>query len=485
MQAPRPQTGMRRSMGSQRRPLLCLQHDRAMPPCETRLCCCHLGLHRLKLRADQPKATGLFPVLSHSSFALLLSLVLLTPFIQMSGALTDDEKTFRLYGYGILLAIQGTLVFLRGWQKSLRIFASPALLALIWFGLSLTWAEHAGIAFRRVALLWLVYASALSGVGDLGYRRSLGILTLLLLIALTVNYAVVFAFPDLGTQHWRDITQWRGFMAHKNIAGMTCAVTILTLAFYDDKRILAARLIGSLAALAFLYCTGSRTAMLALLIAAPIGVCFDRGRRPGNEVRDGHEKIFTLAALVSLALGLAILVILTVQREALIAMTDNARAVALRSSIWRPMIQYYLDHPVLGSGYGAYWTPSGSVISAREFGTQEWLKDVDQGHNGYLDLLVQTGVPGLALALYAVLVWPVSRLGAILTIKPERAALIYSLIAFFLVENATESSLFADDTLGNAFLLFALANVRRFDLGAQNRRERRGPGRGQGQPELI
>jgi exopolysaccharide production protein ExoQ len=186
------------------------------------------------------KSTGggrLAVILSLISFTLLFALALLTPFIEMSGAVAEEHRPFRLYAYGLLLLLQLILLPVRGWSQSLRIVGTPVAGVLIWFCVSIVWADHFTLASRRTFLVCLIYFGVLSAVADLGYQRSLAVFRLLLVIALALNFTVVLAFPDFGTQPWDTFNLWRGFMAHKNIAGMICAMTILAFSF-DAAKIL-------------------------------------------------------------------------------------------------------------------------------------------------------------------------------------------------------------------------------------------------------
>jgi O-antigen ligase len=164
------------------------------------------------------------------------------------------------------------------------------------------------------------------------------------------------------------------------------------------------------------------------------------------------------------------LLLATLQRDIFLSLTDNTANLTGRLAIWRPMIQFYLDHPLLGSGYGAYWDASAGLVDNHVLNSGMW-KNIDQAHNGYLDVLVQLGLPGLALALYAAFVWPMGGLIPMIGRNPQRAGLIFALLVFFMIENLSESSLFADDALGNAFLLLALAYTHQFALQSSKRRK--------------
>ncbi|MBB3938907.1 O-antigen ligase [Novosphingobium fluoreni] len=417
----------------------------------------------MKLQVADPKDSTAVTVLASFSFVLLLVLVLATPFMDMSGALSPGQKVFRIYVYGVVGLLQAALIVARGWERSLRAFRTPMLPLLLWCALSLAWTQHVELTGKRLILLSLVYLGIFSGVCDLGTRRSSKILRIAVVGALILNFAVVLWAPALGTQMFEGQSLWRGFMAHKNIAGVLCAVTIILFAFDSRKVPAVGRYAVILGALIFFFQAWSKTAWLALPTALAAGgaiLLFSKRYLPPSGPSSRSQVMGTRIVYGLLLLGLALL---TVQRDFFLSLTNNTMALTGRGAIWRPMIQFYLDHPLLGSGYGAYWDASANLLDPEAPGAGMW-KNIDQGHNGYLDLLVQLGLPGLALALYAALVWPMAQIGSMIGRQPQRAALILALLVFFLLENFSESSLFADDALGNAFLLIALAQLHRYGL---------------------
>lgn len=412
-------------------------------------------------------------LISGLAFTLLVCLVFTTPLVEMTQYGTAENRSYRIYGYAAVLTAQAVLVPLRGWKPSLLMMATPLLAAFAWFALSLTWSAHVDLTLRRLILLAAVYLGTTGAVCDLGYRKSLGIVRILLLLLLAVNFVSVLILPDLATQSARGATLWRGIMGHKNIAGLSCAALVLLFTLDPGRLRWALRLPVIVGALAFLYFSASRTPALALIVGGAFGVALSHKLAAKPAVRNRLPQAFTAAAM-ALAAGLLVLLAMTVQREWLVALTNDQTALSVRTMIWRPMVQFYLDNPVLGSGYGAYWDGSSQLGSNRMFGGNAWLGDVDQGHNGYLDLLVQTGFPGLALSLLAIVLWPLRRLAALHAHDPQRAALIIALIVFVMVENMAESSILADDSVGNLLLLFALAQVRRFELRSLPKRVRAG-----------
>lgn len=429
----------------------------------------------MRSQAAPPDDSRVFAAAASFAFALVVLLVLSTPFTEMSGSLSEGQKAYRLYGYGLLALLQIALVTMRGWQRSLRMVNTPISWVIAWCVLSLAWTQHLDLSGKRLVLLGLVYCATFAGVCDLSTRRSLGIVRILLAAALLLNFVVAIVAPDIGTHTVDGLHLWRGVMAHKNIAGMLCSITVIFLAFDGSRLPVIGRALAIAATLIFFYLAWSKTALISLplALAAGGGVALLGAGEPSFS--ETWRRPVTTGSLIILGLILLALIIATLQQDFFLSLTDDTTALTTRGAIWRPMIQFYFDHPLLGSGYGAYWDASANLVDTHARDAGMW-KNIDQGHNGYLDLLVQVGLPGLALALYAAFVWPVGHLVAMIGRNPRRAALIVALLVFFFIENFSESSLFADDALGNVFLLFALAYVQRFALRSSKRSKSGGTG---------
>lgn len=108
-----------------------------------------------------------------------------------------------------------------------------------------------------------------------------------------------------------------------------------------------------------------------------------------------------------------------------------------RDDIWMFMFNQISERPFLGYGYGAFWGigyDSINIIKGDGF-----IQLLNQGHNGYIDLLANLGM--LGFSLYALLI-----LNTLLNLDLSTSAgvikkMTFVILAFTIIHNFTESSL--------------------------------------------
>jgi O-antigen ligase len=119
-----------------------------------------------------------------------------------------------------------------------------------------------------------------------------------------------------------------------------------------------------------------------------------------------------------------------------------------RTDIWDLVWLEIERHWVLGLGYGAFWLGPDS-LSQFVIDALNWIPL--QSHNGYLDILNEQGLTGLALCILTLLVQV--RMLVLLSHKDRTQAAFWSaMLLVVVVTNFTESSLFRGFGFQNVFL---------------------------------
>jgi O-antigen ligase len=164
-----------------------------------------------------------------------------------------------------------------------------------------------------------------------------------------------------------------------------------------------------------------------------------------------------LLAVLPVSVCIAILAVLLAAEHsgALAEMMGKDPDISGRTLVWDFALSRALASPLLGYGFGAFWVGGNSP------GAVFWSNThlgVPHAHNGYLQLVLETGTIGLGLFCLAVVTVILRVVWLMRNSRGELSVWPLSFIAFFLVSNLSESWLW----LGNELLplLFVYVVVR-------------------------
>lgn len=364
---------------------------------------------------------------------------------------SGQGSTVRQIGYVLILGFSIFAAMRQGPGARSLILPWPLMVALAWCWLSLTWAINPGVGVRRLVLMTIVVWNTFIIMQSAGYERTIRILRVLFVLMLLAGYITVLAAPSVGIHLMLDsdiqltvVGNWRGLMGHKNIAGAACAVTIM-LFLYDAKAIKTwIRAVVIALAAFFLYMAQSKTSAGMLGIALLCGWIFQRY----------DQRIRNFAIPVIMLLTAVGWFFYSTYQTFVFDNLLNPKFFTGRGFIWDAMLRYASENLLLGAGYGSFWD-AGTDSPIYDYG-QGFVKTAGSGHNGYLDLLVSVGLPGMVLVVFAAVVWPIWKLLSS-RITPQRGAMAVALLLFCMGHNVTESSLLERDTLIGVIMMIAVA----------------------------
>jgi O-antigen ligase len=385
-------------------------------------------------------------------FALLL-LVALGPYASADTVpSTGGGSLLRQLSYGMVFIAAVTAMRVTHYPRRLLAIPVGVALTLGWCWFSLAWALDPSAAVRRITLTTLVIWTIFIAVQQLGYQKTVSVMRRALLLVLIANYCAVITWPSFGIHQVAQfgdpglVGNWRGILMQKNFAGAICAFTIIAYAF-DARGIRPILRWAVIAATAyFLYMTSSKTSIRLTALALGAGYLYSLyNPRYLLPLICGT----TMLSIVLLALGVS-------YWEELLAPFERQEALTGRGGIWSVLLSYAKDHWLLGAGYGSFWNigPVGPVYRY----ANDWVVEVGNVHNGYLDLLVQIGVPGLMLAIATLIVWPILKLAAG-TATRTRGSMLMAFMLFCAGHNMTESSLLDRDSIVQVFLVLTIALI--------------------------
>ncbi|HEY6514350.1 MAG TPA: O-antigen ligase family protein [Burkholderiaceae bacterium] len=364
-----------------------------------------------------------------------------------------------------LLLLGGLLVCWRlGLAWLLARVLNPFLLCVVALAVaSVAWSIDPQLSLRRLVRLGTIVLVCVAFV-LVGWhaRRYQNVVRPILTLVLLGSIVFALAFPELAIH--RDAAAelfgaWHGLTNHKNSFGALACITLI-LWFHaglsGEVRPPAAWLGGAVAA-ASLVLSRSSTAMATTVFVMLLVFGLMRGPRalrPYWPYLIGLlVAMFLLYTLATLRLipGLGTLV------ASIALLTDKDTTLTGRTEIWSIMLDHIDYHPLLGTGYAAYWT-AGPVAGTESFAFMWRMGAFYPGsaHNGYIDIANDLGWVGL-FGLLAYIVAHARQSLQMLSIDRNQAVLYLALLFQQLITNLSESHWFS--VLSVNFVLMTLAST--------------------------
>ena len=318
----------------------------------------------------------------------------------------------------------------RAWAKpTLPVILTVALVG--WAAASATWSTDPAMTYRRLFVLMCSFLAML-GIARQTTARDLAWMTIVAagsFVALGVGNELAHGY----FRPWSGEYRFAGTM-HPNSQATSCACLCMAAVLLSDADRRWRRLLWGVVGVAFvfLWLTGSRTSTAAMLVALLI-VKLVRSR----------VRVLTLAGPWIVAGGAGVLLVSElcgldlVEKFVDVAMmgrAEDASALAGRLPLWNELAPYIAQHPLLGWGYGAFWTVDHVNTLSTELA---WA--IGAAHNAYLELTLDLGLVGAVLATVTVL-FSIGHAGRQIRHGDGGYAFAFAMLLFAVLCSFTESA---------------------------------------------
>lgn len=306
---------------------------------------------------------------------------------------------------------------------------STIIVTIAWFILSATWAIAPLISLRRTFFLFILIYTFFHAGTKIGSAKLAKAIVGTILSVCVINYVAVAI--GIGTHTVSDFEgslagEWKGSFAHKNAAGAFFAPAILFLFWYPYKIALWKRAGIITFLLFFLLKTGAKVAITTSLFCTfalvPLFIMLER-------------RTFFIGMIV-------IYTFLTLYAYQHFDILDR-RTLTGRGEIWLTLLPFAMTHFWLGVGYGSFWQLGSQSVILFLAPSSSFMTRLTEGHNGFLDIFVTTGVVGLVLATVSAYILPFWR--ATLCQDPRIRRLCFAIIIQSTIQNFTESIMYTFD----------------------------------------
>lgn len=338
----------------------------------------------------------------------------------------------------------------------------PLLLLFGWFAATTRWALDPAVSNRRLFLYFVNLVICIAVVAGLKDARRMH--------AALASACAIMILVDLGS--WilmpaksMSVLGLAAIHNHKNTLGsvmLLCSLVITPYVLF--QKALTVRLFWAamfLGCVALLIGSQSKTSMALVGVAIAVipTLLLVLGLRAG-----------ALKALVAATLLMLLAVLFawlawsyTQGLDPLYPIRDVT--FTQRTDVWRFALEQFSNHPFKGLGFASFWDVDPRVQPSLQ--TDLWFAQPDsytnESHNGYIDLLVTTGVFGLVGALLLLGRWTFRGLALIrqgLTARPgeDQSALPLSVFLgvfplMFFIHNWMESSYFTANAMFGIVIL--------------------------------
>jgi O-antigen ligase len=282
----------------------------------------------------------------------------------------------------------GTFIVLMYWRRVLRAAraAYPLVCLTALAPLSIAWSHAPLLTLRRSVLL---LGSTFLGI-YLGERFTIEQLARLLTQAMCLMMVAVITLYLVAPAHVIDYTgAWKGLSGWKNPFGGYMAIAVLLLLLYRFRHLCRLRYAFLAAAAVLLLLSRSATSLLdciLMIMAMPLW-----------RLADLSGKRRWLAYTVLPAAVFSGFCFAWLNRDLLFQILGRDSTLTGRTQLWSLVLPAILKHPLLGYGYGGFWTGLNSDTLNVYIGSK-WLPV--EAHNGYLDLCLAFGILALPIFTY-------------------------------------------------------------------------------------
>ena len=269
-------------------------------------------------------------------------------------------------------------------------------LFLVWTFCSIFWSNYPSVSAKRWVALFGEVILCLSVLLHIRWSEELiRYFRMLLFVYIPLTILAVLFVPE-AVQY--DNNSWRGLTLTKNnlgqIALYSVLVWIIVISYHRGK---AVNIIHygmlALAVICYIGARSTTSLIVGMFLLTLVGLLYLGRQIVHSSVSHYYASFVFIASLLTLGF---VTVVAPEIPEAIVGVFGKDLTFTDRVFLWERIVDMTRDRLLLGWGLGGFWVMDGSHLIPlfREF---IWIPN--QAHQGYLDILNQTGIIGLALLL--------------------------------------------------------------------------------------
>jgi len=267
---------------------------------------------------------------------------------------------------------------------------------------SVLWSDISYISFKRWTKNVIAVVMAFLVVTEPEPRQALQCLfRRSIYILIPFSLLLIKYYPHYGVDygHWSGLEMWTGVTLHKNSLGQLCIFSFFFLAWtlirrWQGRNRAVVRYqthveVSILVMTTWLLMgpqhtfanSATSTAALAVGLMAFIGLLWTKKRN----MLIGASTLKVIVALI-IVYGTITFMLGGLPIFKLASTFGRSETLTGRTVVWSDLMPAMMQHPILGSGFGGFWS-----TKTREF------YDISDSHNGYLAMLLELGFVGFLI----------------------------------------------------------------------------------------
>ncbi len=280
---------------------------------------------------------------------------------------------------------------------------NPFFLLLIFLAVySLYWSIEPSLTVRRlVRLATFVFVCSAFVLSAWHARRFQNVVRSVLTLVLFGSIVFVFVSPRLAIEQSTSaelVGAWHGLATQKNgLGALACFGVIFWFHAWLTREVkpMSALIGGSIAAICLVF-SRSSTSIGTTVVVMTLLVMLLRMPSPLRWIRPFLVSMMAVLILLYAIAMLKIVPGMSFILDPIVALTGKNLTFSGRTEIWAIIAEHIKLHPLMGTGYQAYWTPQ-PIPGKPSYVFLDRMQGFYPGetHNGYLDVINDLGWVGL------------------------------------------------------------------------------------------
>lgn len=381
------------------------------------------------------------------------------------------------------------------WSALFR--ANKWLMVLLGYMLvSVVWSELGFVSFKRWIREFEVLVMALIIISDPRPHDAMeALLRRTIYIHIPLSMALVKYLPAYGVQfnQWTGDIMWVGVSTQKNGLGVLCLLSAFFLVWTTFRAWRDGTLTSTKTGKQRLYAHGLVLVMTILLLRGPPGTYSSVSGYSSTSIaallmgvmvllglawmqkRGNRMSVMTIQGLLILIIFYGTILPLSggLSVSGFTSALGRDGTFTGRTDIWADLVPYVKDRPLLGCGFGGFWTPE-----------MRMKHIISQAHNGYLEVLMEVGSAGLLL-IVAFVLSSAGKAVRSLGRNFDWASFCICSLLMFTLHNSTEASINTFTNFFTAVIMFVamtVASTRNPQMKREQNHDRRGATMSQNAP---